>query len=86
MKKMVFIPVYDNGWQVVQESLDDLRMLYRTSYGEEHYCKYKKGAGFYGAIYDAGSIYDTEEAAFAYIQKDYGRALADQHVFSDSAA
>ena len=79
----VYIPVYDRHWKVVVENLDDLRVLYYSHYHMDYtICKFKKGVGFYGTLYNASTIFDTEAAAFAYIHKDYKTALAGQHNFN----
>lgn len=80
--KTVYIPTFTNHWSVTTEDADLLKILYKrvldTGYAV---CKYKTGIGFYGNIYDADKVFTTKEAAWKWINKEYGQLTETDYVY-----
>lgn len=77
-----YIPTFTSRWTVTTENADLLKPMYKRTLGTGYaICKYKAGAGFYGNIYDADKIFTTEEAAWKWINKEYGQLVDTDYVF-----
>lgn len=63
----VYKPVFDEKWKIEELESDLLRRIPGTN---NTACYYKKGAGFYGSLYNTDNIFKTREAAQMWIHKE----------------
>lgn len=64
----VYVPVFDRGLRRVQEL--DSELLVRMKGSPKSAVYYKPGIGFYGNIWNADTIFKTEEAAWKFWYRD----------------
>ena len=64
----VYVPVFDRGLRRVQELDGDLLVLMGNSDNTAVY--YRPGVGYYGSIWNADTIFTTEEAAWKFWYRD----------------
>ena len=64
----VYVPVYERGLRRVLEIDGDLLAFIGTSDREVAY--WRPGVGYWGSIWNADTIYKTEEAAWKYWYRD----------------
>lgn len=64
MSKKVYVPVYDKGSRRVQEIDGDLLAFLGNS--DTYVVYWKPKYGYYGNIWNADTIFTTEEAAWKY--------------------
>lgn len=66
---LIYIPVYDNGWKVVEVDPKQARYFHGA---------YDDYMLYHGTTYNAVNLYATKDGATAYIEKCYGIANLDR--------
>ena len=84
MNSTALIPTFTNRWTVTTENANLLKPMYKRTLGTGYaICKHKERIGFWGAIYDAATIFTNEEAAWKWINKEYGQLTNKDYVFTE---